>query len=67
MWCFVSSVFLYSIAAAVAFTMLRRHKLGKFYSVMILLGAVIPCSLGMDQISMKTRNPKCRLFLKIDQ
>jgi hypothetical protein len=48
MWCFVSSVFLYSIAAVIAFSMLRRHKLGKFYSVMILLmGTVIPCSLGL--------------------
>lgn len=48
MWCFVSSVFLYSIAALIAFSMLRRHKLGKFYSVMILLmGAIIPCSLGL--------------------
>jgi len=48
MWCFVSSVFLYSIAALVAFSMLRRHKLGKFYSVMILvMGTIIPCSLGL--------------------
>lgn len=48
MGCFVSSVFLYSIAALIAFSMLRRHKLGKFYSVMILvMGAVIPCSLGL--------------------
>jgi hypothetical protein len=48
LWCFISSVFLYSIAAIIAFSMLRRHKLGKFYSVMILLmGAIIPCSLGL--------------------
>ena len=48
MWCFVSSVFIYSIAGVIAFTMLRRHKLGKFYSVMILLmGVIIPCSLGL--------------------
>ena len=48
MWCFVSSVFIYSIAGIIAFTMLRRHKLGKFYSVMILLmGVIIPCSLGL--------------------
>jgi len=48
MWCFVSSVFIYSIAALIAFSMLRRHKLGKFYSVMILvMGTIIPCSLGL--------------------
>ena len=29
--------------------------------------SVVLINLGMDQISIKAPNPKCRLFLKIDQ
>lgn len=48
MWCFVSSVFLYSIAAVIAFIILRKHKFGRFYGLMIIImGTIIPCSLGV--------------------
>jgi len=47
-WCIFSSAIIYSTAAIIAFTTLRRHKLGRFYSVMILImGLVIPLSLGL--------------------
>ena len=48
MWCIFSSAVIYSTAALVAFTTLRRHKLGRFYSVMILvMGFMVPLSLGL--------------------
>lgn len=48
LWCLFSSLFIYLLAAMMAFTTLRKHKFGRFYSVMILLmGVVIPLSLGM--------------------
>ena len=48
MWCIFSSAVIYSIAAIIAFTTLRRHKLGRFYSVMILfMGLAVPLSLGL--------------------
>jgi len=48
LWCLFSSLFIYCLAAMMAFTTLRKHKFGRFYSVMILLmGVVIPLSLGM--------------------
>jgi len=48
LWCLVSSGVLYSAAAVIAFTTLRRHSLGRFYSVLIfLMGWVIPLSLGL--------------------
>ena len=47
-WCLFSSAIIYSVAAIIAFTTLRRHKLGRFYSVVIfIMGLVIPCSLGL--------------------
>ena len=47
-WCLFSSAIIYSTAAVIAFTTLRRHKLGRFYSVLIfLMGLVIPLSLGL--------------------
>jgi len=47
-WCIFSSAIIYSTAAIIAFTTLRRHKLGRFYSVMILLmGLAVPLSLGL--------------------
>ena len=48
MWCIFSSAVIYSIAAIIAFTTLRRHKLGRFYSVMILfMGLAVPLTLGL--------------------
>lgn len=48
MWCLFSSAILYSVAAVIAFTTLRRHSLGRFYSVLILvMGLIIPLSLGL--------------------
>merc|ERR1712080_286137 len=48
MWCLFSSAILYSSAAVIAFAALRKHSLGRFYSVMILvMGLVIPPSLGL--------------------
>lgn len=47
-WCFCSSVALYSVAALVAFLTLRKHKFGRFYSLMILfMGFVLPLTLGV--------------------
>ena len=47
-WCILSSAVIYSTAGLVAFTTLRRHKLGRFYSVMILvMGFMVPLSLGL--------------------
>ena len=47
-WCIFSSAVIYSTAGIIAFTTLRRHKLGRFYSVMILLmGLAVPLSLGL--------------------
>ena len=47
-WCIFSSAVIYMIAGLIAFTTLRRHKLGRFYSVMILImGIMVPLSLGL--------------------
>ncbi len=46
-WCFFSSVFLYVLAASCAFFILRKHKFGRLYSLMILfMGFVLPLTLG---------------------
>merc|ERR1719187_1383556 len=45
-WCLFSSAVIYSAAAVLAFAALRRHSLGRFYSVMIVvMGLIIPLSL----------------------
>merc|ERR1719206_915046 len=36
-WCLFSSAVIYSTAAVLAFAALRKHSLGRFYSVMILV------------------------------
>merc|ERR1719430_1159561 len=47
-WCLFSSAVIYSAAAVLAFAALRKHSLGRFYSVMILvMGLIIPLSLGL--------------------
>ncbi len=47
-WCLVSSVILYAVAAVFAFLTLRKHKLGRFYSLMILfMGFILPLTLGL--------------------
>ena len=50
MWCIFSSAVIYTAAAIIAFTTLRRHKLGRFYSVSILaMGLVILSSDWLTQ------------------
>nr|ACO14605.1 Transmembrane protein 170 [Caligus clemensi] len=47
-WCLGSSLFLSVLGALGAFCTLRKHKFGRFYSLMILfMGLLIPLSLGM--------------------
>jgi len=47
-WAFCSSVVLYFLAALIAFFTLRKHKFGRFYSLMILfMGFVLPLTLGV--------------------
>ena len=61
-WCIFSSAVIYMIAGLIAFTTLRRHKLGRFYSVMILImGIMVPLSLGLSQL------PNWQRFIRLDQ
>ena len=47
-WCIFSSVILYSLAAIIAFITLRKHKFGRFYSVLIFfMGFFLPLTLGV--------------------
>ena len=47
-WCLFSSIGIYVCAALVAFLTLRKHKFGRFYSLMILLmGFFLPLTLGV--------------------
>ncbi|TRY62041.1 hypothetical protein TCAL_11150 [Tigriopus californicus] len=46
--CFLSSVTIYGLASLTSFLILRKHKFGRFYSIMILfMGFVIPLTLGI--------------------
>jgi len=47
-WCLFSSLFIYFLGAAAAFLTLRKHKFGRFYSLMIIvMGVIIPLTLGV--------------------
>lgn len=48
LWCLFSSVFVHTCAALVAFVTLRRHKFGRFFSILILvMGVVSPATSGI--------------------
>ena len=48
MWNLLSSVILYSVLAVIAFLTLRKHKFGRFYSLMILvMGVFLPLTIGV--------------------
>lgn len=47
-WCLFSSITIYVCAAGGAFLTLRKHKFGRFYSLMILfMGFFLPLTLGV--------------------
>ena len=46
-WCLYSSLFIYFLAAALALFYLRKHRIGRLYSVLIILnGILLPLTLG---------------------
>ncbi|XP_037926524.1 transmembrane protein 170A [Hermetia illucens] len=48
LWAFFSSVFVHTCAALIAFVTLRKHKFGRFFSILILLmGFVSPATSGV--------------------
>ncbi|KAK4008339.1 transmembrane protein 170A [Daphnia magna] len=47
LWAMFSSIFIHSVAAIIAFLTLRKHAVGRFYSIIILLmGVVTPLTTG---------------------
>ncbi|XP_059615983.1 transmembrane protein 170A [Phlebotomus argentipes] len=48
LWALFSSIFVHTIAALVAFVTLRKHKFGRFFSILILImGVVSPATSGV--------------------
>lgn len=48
LWALFSSVFVHTCAALVAFVTLRKHKFGRFFSILILvMGVVSPATSGV--------------------
>uniref|UniRef100_A0A1B0GHV3 Putative conserved plasma membrane protein n=4 Tax=Phlebotominae TaxID=7198 RepID=A0A1B0GHV3_LUTLO len=48
LWAFFSSIFVHTIAALVAFVTLRKHKFGRFFSILILImGVISPATSGV--------------------
>lgn len=48
LWSLFSSVFVHTCAALVAFVTLRKHKFGRFFSILILvIGVVSPATSGV--------------------
>lgn len=48
LWALFSSVFVHTVAALIAFVTLRRHKFGRFFSILILvMGVVSPATSGV--------------------
>ncbi|KAL5286619.1 TMEM170B family protein [Megaselia abdita] len=46
-WTLFSSIFIHTCAAVVAFVTLRKHKFGRFFSILILvMGVVFPVTSG---------------------
>ena len=50
LWCVLSSVVIYFLAAIIAFATLRKHKFGRFYSVMILLTGMVRAPINICNI-----------------
>lgn len=47
LWSLVSSIFVHTCAALIAFVTLRKHKFGRFFSILILIvGVVSPVTSG---------------------
>ncbi|XP_043279171.1 transmembrane protein 170A [Venturia canescens] len=48
LWALFSSVFVHTIAAAICFATLRKHKYGKFFPILILfMGILLPLTSGV--------------------
>ncbi|EDV90863.1 transmembrane protein 170A [Drosophila grimshawi] len=48
LWALFSSIFIHTCAALVAFVTLRRHKFGRFFSILILvMGFLSPATSGI--------------------
>lgn len=48
LWSLFSSIFVHTCAALVAFVTLRKHKFGRFFSILILvMGVVSPATSGI--------------------
>lgn len=48
LWSLVSSIFVHTCAALIAFVTLRKHKFGRFFSILILvMGVVAPATSGV--------------------
>lgn len=48
LWALFSSIFIHTCAALIAFVTLRKHKFGRFFSILILvMGVVSPATSGI--------------------
>lgn len=48
LWALFSSIFIHTCAALVAFVTLRKHKFGRFFSILILvMGVISPATSGV--------------------
>jgi len=48
LWSLFSSIFIHTIAAIIAFITLRKHKFGRFFSILILImGVISPTTSGI--------------------
>lgn len=48
LWSLISSIFVHTCAALIAFVTLRKHKFGRFFSILILvIGVVSPATSGI--------------------
>ncbi|XP_012271856.1 transmembrane protein 170A isoform X2 [Orussus abietinus] len=48
LWALFSSIFVHTIAAAICFATLRKHKYGKFFPILILImGVIMPLTFGV--------------------
>lgn len=52
LWNLSSSIFIHSIAAIIAFTTLRKHKFGRFFSIFILIMGFLTPFCGMISTGM---------------
>ncbi|XP_012262308.1 transmembrane protein 170A [Athalia rosae] len=48
LWALFSSIFVHTIAAAICFATLRKHKYGKFFPILIIImGVLLPLTSGI--------------------